>query len=604
MQTRLWRAAGFVLGAAGLGGLTVAANRSQRLREDRIPNPNQEPYLDFAEKERRAGKSQFSPWVTTNQQDLALVQRYFPQVSVSKSSPLGKVVNKPVEVLSLGQANRHYDGTHYTILSRMMGYGFYEYQRAKSGQSLDYQMTQTQEPLFIAVGGAAAAMAAYQRAKEGKPVLYVQNEVAESGYYDELTSFTDEPLKLLGSEPLNLLQQSLKAYVKPPRYAKEVLNSEFSRFNLNGAAWLKAPGQWRTGMKVLWGNYRLTQQPVEAKKASTQQEHQALEQADQELGLLRQPREALLVARTKQEEQAFSKAQEVLSTVYFRGDALREKYGFYPRRALGFMEKKPAYIAEPQQIEKLVQGIRAQGGTVVTNWHLSRVLVDIYSNQGGILEFRETTEAGELRHHQRQFSQAYLALGETVFSPNPYPVVKVTKVSIKALLLGVNLAAGPVYFGGTIVPLTAAKRVDVGDKTKGDMDITDLSVVQITAGISVGPAGSRASEPGYNGRQAIHLIENVQTTLPRDAKLKILSVTGSSSVLGAEGRPVVVHPVVKDGFKTFPVETVAIQIGGGTELALNPSTLFSQKALAKKTEIQLREQEHKVSGGKGYSPKR
>jgi len=150
-----------------------------------ILNSHNDPYLAFAENERRQGKRQFSPWTTSDPELLHIAQHYFPQIPIIPAHLLQKPDLTPVEIVAL---------TNKPELSQPIP-----------------------QKSMIAVGGPSAATVALQSAIAGKSALYVNNLDqpldgkisrpiwAGAGNHGEPDALTEGPAYLSGYYPFRFI---------------------------------------------------------------------------------------------------------------------------------------------------------------------------------------------------------------------------------------------------------------------------------------------------------------------------------------------------------------------------------------------------------------
>jgi hypothetical protein len=528
-----------------------------------ILNPQQDPFLQFAEEERRQGKEQFAPWTTSDPELLRLAKEFFPEIPIIPPQQLEKPELTPVQ------------------LSPLEAY--------KGPADLDA------EPYYIAVGGPPAAAVALEQAMAGKRVLYASDHDflqngkmrrpiwAGAGNHGEPDAFTEGPAYIAGHKPLTFLWQAFLSLFQEAAFESTVLDPDFPWLSLNWREWIKKPQEWPAAFRVAWGNQRLSKHYTQALQNSSlpllQHELQArvkasgdyLKTLNKKLGkLLREPQGSLLIAATPKQVEALNQMSQALKTEGLELGSLtpeeaETKYGILPRGALALREKKHDFIFEPDFLKKMTQELVRIGGELKTNWRLKTVYIDTTTQKGGILEFYEENAACEKTYHYRRFIQAHLSLGPTLFRPSVYDLISVTGVSMNALLIGADLRGGPLVCGGTnhIVPLLAPKQLTLKDPQTGELKSLPVTFARLSAAASVSPLDRGAAWYTYDGRHAVHLLHRIRETLPKAVEVKILSVLGCNRVIGKDGRQVELHPSLMIANKKISCEAVTIQIGAG-----------------------------------------
>jgi len=541
----------------------------------RILNVDNDPYLTFAETERRQGKKQFSPWTTSNPQWLEMAKRYFPEIPLPTAAQLEKPDLRPVDIRDLQTLPPH---------TAVMG-----------------------EACLVAVGGPPAAAVALEHALQGKPVLYASDQEktlpgkctrpiwAGAGNHGEPDAFTEAPAYVTGHRPLSFIFKELLRACLPCHYDSQVLDPDYPWLRINFGEWLGNPHQWPAAFRVAWGNQRLAQlyrrarqeglwpAVLERMRARTQASADYLHSLDKVLGgLLREPRGSLLIAESPQQVRALEDAAAFLKE---EGRVLRaltpdqafEKYGLRPRQALALWEKTHDFIFEADFLKKMTTALQKHGGEIQNAWRLKRIYVDGNPQKGGVLEFCENGATGETRHYRR-FSQAHLSLGATSFQPQQYDLISVTGISMNALLIGGALRGGPVVCGPSnhLVPLLAPQTLPVPDRS-GQQHSLPVTFVRLSAAGSVSPRDRGQQWYCYDGRQAVHLLHRIRETLPAEMRLVVLSVTGCNRVIGKDGQQVELHPTLYPAGRKKTYSQVTIQIGAGggglTQMGFIPATM-------------------------------
>ncbi len=528
-----------------------------------ILNPYKDPYLDFAETERRRGKRQFSPWTTSDPELLELARHYFPEIPLLPTELLEKPDMQAVEIRALKDR---------PALARL-----------------------AHEAGFIAVGGPPAAAVALEQALQGNSVLYASDLDksldgkqarpiwAGAGNHGEPDTLTEAPAYIAGYQPLTFILKELLRALLPAGYHSRVLDPDYPWLSLNLAEWLRNPRQWPAAFRIAWGNHRLSRryaqelqenhlpEVLQRMRKRTQISWNYLENLNQRLGgLIREPRGSLLIAGSPRQAEAYLRdaaflKEEGLQLLPFTPEQALEKYGLLPRKAFALMEKTHDFIFEPDFLKKMTAAVQKHGGEVQNKWRLLRVYVDTDKNEGGILEFREFTKAGETIQHYRKFSRAHLSLGATPFHPSVYDLISVTGVSINALIIGAELKGGPLVCGSSnhIVPLLPPQIIELKDPHSGQKRPVSVTFVRLSAAGCVSPVDRGDNWYTYDGRHAVHLLHRVRETLPPECSVKTLSVTGCNRVIGKEGQQMEVHPTLIVAGKKKVCEQVTIQIGAG-----------------------------------------
>lgn len=552
-----------VLGLSVGAGLAVWGHRSWKLRGDRVLNPYRDPFLDFAEQQRRQGKQLFKPWITPNKKDLKLAKQLFPEIAIPQPEQLVPPNMHPIDILPL--------------------------------KDLDVPLP-TDQPKKVRVGGPSAAMRTLAEVMEGsKDSLYVTDThatqqkgkqsrpiMAGAANLFVTDAMTIAPAYTSGNKPDGFLYRSLKQFINPPRFDKEVMADDYPWLGLNLTDWVKNPSQWGSGLRVMWGNHQLASQYATEMKSGAEPKiwpmmrdrarntTDFLEKTDAQLGgIFRQPSGLLIsvpdekfLAHVKEEEKALAREGQQLPSIH-PYDA-KAKYGFAPSNSLTLREKPTARIFDPRFVQNVSTHIKTHGGEVVDHWHLNRVFVDTEKQTGGVLEFTDSASGKGSRHYVR-FSEALLSLGSTPFKPNPYDLISVSGVSVNALVRGVKLSGGSIIRGTTvhIVPLAEPKTITIKDPETGEEKQEDVSFVRVTAAGVVGPLNRGQSWYDYDGKHAVFLMNQLRKTLPSNSTASILSVVGCNRLIGKDGRQMEVHPTVMVDGKAKVVKTVTVQAGAG-----------------------------------------
>lgn len=547
--------------------LAIIIHRKFKLYHDHIYNANSDPFLLFAEQERRKGKQLFYPWTTTNTHLLSLAKKYFPDIAIPQINNLIKPDITPVKIELMDKAHHH--------------------------------IIDDESEYFIAVGGPPAAMVAFQQAKNGKRVLYVNNSNINSlstirpiwagaANHGEPDVLTMAPSYISGHHPFKFLWRECKNFINPSRYSKEVLFDNYPWLTLNIEDWIKHPLQIPAGIRVAWGNYQLLNSHEKAMNQGINPDiYKELRERANNSGkyleafniyegkILRESRGSLIVAPDQmtwsmlQEIEKQNAEDSLLCPITLEEANL--KYGIIPRNAFGMMEKKHDFIFKPDFLSTIFDVIKFHGGSVITNWHLTRILVDPQNIDKGLFEFRETINDSGHKYHYRKFTSAHLSLGSTLFDPNPYDLISVTGVSINALAIGAKLPGGPIICGGkgnhiAVVPF--AEPIMVNDRY--------VSFIRIAAGGCVGPLNrSYRRWYTYPGQAAINALHCLRKTFPENVDLNVLSVIGCNRLIGKDGHQVEINPFVRKGNKKFRINSITIQIGAGggglTQMGAVPS---------------------------------
>lgn len=540
-----------------------------------ILNPHHDPYLEFAEKERRAGKKQFAPWTTSNPELLNLAELYFPEIPITPVNQLEKPDLRPVEIIALK--------THPAL------------QQVAHNSS------------FIAVGGPPAAMVALEVAHQGRPVLYVNDQDAASpdkqrrpiwagaGNHGEPDALTEGPAYITGHYPLGFLMRELLRACMPPGYDSAVLHPDYSWLSLNWSEWLQNPRQWPAAFRVAFGNHQLAKQYLKAlhqgKLPAVLEKMQKKTQdswlyLQEQKELLREPRGSLLLAASPQQlqnllyNQAFLR-QEGRELRPISPEEAQKKYGLLPRNALGLMEKTHDFMLVPDFLKKISLKIKKQSGEIKTTWRLVRIYLDTDQQEGGIMEFSETNAQGE-KSHFRRFSHAHLSLGATPFKPAKYDLISVTGVSMNVLVFGADFHGGPIVFGGTnhLVPLMPPQTIEIKNPRNGKIQALPVTFARLSAAGSVSPLDRGATWYHYDGRHAVHLLHRVRESLSPGMSLHVLSVIGCNRVIGKDGYQVEFHPTIQVDHQKITCKQLTIQVGAGggglTQMGALPQKMREQ----------------------------
>jgi len=528
-----------------------------------IQNPEQDPYLHFAESERRQGKGLFSPWTTSDKALLDIAANYFPQVLLPDVATLRKPDTSPVEIQALEN--------HSALLDPQ------------------------QKPLFVAVGGPPAALVALQWARLGRPVLYLSDQDlnpagkiarpiwAGAANHGEPDTFTEGPAYLAGQMPFRFLRQEWRRLFQRCRYEVEVLAADYPWLSLNKGDWLRNPGQWLAALRVTWGFHRFgkaywaalktgkTTPFIEDTRRRVKDSAAYLHQLEKELGGILRPTEgSLALASSAEAEKALlclaeALKEEGLALNPLTPEQAQNKYGFTPRQTLSLFEKSHDFIFCADFLSRITDEIQRLEGQVLTSHRLTRLFADSEKNQGGLLEFYSLNDQGKKVFHYQAFTKAHLSLGPTLFRPNLYDLISVTGVSINALLIGPPLRDGPITFGGSarLIPLFPPQKLSFPDPVSGELTLQDLSFVRLSTGASIGPADRGKNWYHYDGRDAVNLLHRAREMLPKEMQLKVLSVIGCNRMIGADGRQIELHPTLKLNKKKVTLNSVTIQIGAG-----------------------------------------
>lgn len=530
--------------------LAILIHRIWHLHHDQVQNPELDPFLFFAEQERKRHKQFFSPWLTKDEELLAISNKFFPSITLPQPELLKKPDVTPVEIVPLKNSHLNLDGHD--------------------------------EEYFVAVGGPPAAMVAFQQVKSGQRVLYVNQLDSRkltrpiyigAANHVERDILTEEPAFISGHTPFDFLWREVKRFLNPMRYDKGVLRDDYPWLTLNIPEWICHPKEWLSGLRVAFSKQQLTltyaksisghdaSDVIQDLKYKTHTSCDFIEAFNRDDGkILREPRGAMFIASDDAVWQTLLKDMALLkqsgrALIPINAQEAKNKYGFAPRNVVGIMEKPHDLILEPQFLDTITQAIKAKGGEVHTNWRLKRIWVN-ESGKGGVLEFVDQESSAT---HYRRFRQAHLSLGSTLYEPNPYDLVSVTGVSINALVFGLDLFGGPFVCGGTgnhiaVTPLLPP--VTIQDEK--------VSFIRIAVGGCVNPRNRKASRwYTYSGQTAVNALHCIRKALPLDARLKVLSVTGCNRVIGRDGRMVEIHPFIKSGGKNKIVDSITIQIGAG-----------------------------------------
>jgi hypothetical protein len=525
--------------------------RKLTLRNDQIHNPDSDPFLAFAENERKHGKQMFAPWATSDESLLSLCKKNFPAISIPQPESLAKPDLTPVKLMQISPQ--------------------------------DYQLVTDQTDYILAVGGPSAAMSAFQAAKNGAHVLYVNNNAvsvagkkarpiwAGAANHIEPDVLSEATAYISGLHPFKFLWREIRQQMTSCRYDTDVLRDDYPWLTLNTTDWLRHPGQWLSGWRVAWGIYSLAhrkQSSVSGYEKICERAHisgKYLEQFNQEYpGLLREPFGSLIIAPDKLTWLILEKDRQNLSQKnnplkQLAAEEVEIRFGFRPRNAYGIMEKTRDRILEPAFMDRVTQGIKLHGGEIHDNWRLTRLMIEADNEQRGIAEFLEINENDGNRFHYRKFIHAHLSLGSTLYDPNPYDLVSVTGVSMNALVVNAGLTGGPFVCGGVgnhiaIVPLGEPVQIH------GQM----VSLIRVAAGGCIGPRDRHAGRwYTYSGRTAVNALHCLRKTLPEMAQIKVLSVTGCNRLIGKDGRQVEICPYIYAGGQKKEVKSVTIQSGAG-----------------------------------------
>lgn len=532
--------------------------RYLRLRSDTILNPHQDPFLKFAETERILGRSMFYPWRTSDPMLLKLSTTYFPEIVLPDINSLRKPNTQPVAIILDKEATKQ-DGPTY----------------------------------FLAVGGPPAAAVAYQAAKQGKAVLYVNDQQAGArpiwagaANHGEPDVVSSEPAFISGQHSFAFIWHELRTFLKPPRYCKEVLAFNYPWLTFNAREWLKQPRAWPALCRVALGSHRLaarfekemkagkTPQAIQSLKTRTHASADFLEKFErEEAHIIRVERGGVIFAPNEKswralvaDQQALTKDERSLHII--SAEFCEEKYGFKPRHTIGIMEKPRDFIIIPTFMQTLLHAIKQQHSEVHENWRLTHLFVDPKTQQGKA-QFLEVQANGENKVHLKKFNVAHLSLGATQFEPEAYSLLSVTGVSINALIIGLALKGGPFVCGAlgnhvAVVPLAAPQVVTLRDKYTGDKTLTPISFVRIATGGSISPLEREAKNwYRYPGKSAVNALHCVRQVLPLHTELKILSVIGCNRVVGADGRQVEIHPYLQQQGQKIYLPFITFQIGSG-----------------------------------------
>lgn len=546
-----------------------------------ILNPHHEPYLQFAEEERRQGRRHFSPWTTSDPELLNIAKQFFPEVPIFPADSLEKPDLTPVDLVAL--------------------------------KDYEQQFNLPQEAYYIAVGGPPAAAVALQHALNGKPVLYasdvdtqyagkmVRPIWAGAGNHGEPDALTEGPAYIAGHQPLKFIMKEVLRLFFPTAYETAVLNPDYPWLSMNWLEWLKNPRQWPAAFRVAWGNHHLSTLYAQALKKGeipeiihemrnrTQASWDYLEMINKKFGgLMREPRGSLLIASTPKQVENLKRDRERLKAegrelLSLTPEQAQEKYGLTPCKAMDLMEKTHDFVFEPDFLKKISEQIQVHGGEIKTKWRLKRVYIDTEKMEGGILEFCELNSKQEKISHYRKFTEAHLSLGPTPFHPRVYDLISVTGVSMNALIIGADFNGGPIVCGGTnhLVPLMSPRLIEIKDPKSGELKTEKVTFARISAAASVSPLDRGKKWYTYDGRHAVHLLHRIRETLPQDLQVKILSVTGCNRVIGKDGRQVEIHPLISVDNKKISCDSVTIQIGAGggglTQMGAVPQRLIKEK---------------------------
>lgn len=543
--------------ASSAVSVAIYANRQYHLRGDKIQNTDKDLFLEFAENQRAQGKRMFSPWLTRDKDLLHLANRHgIPLPDLDK---LTQPYFPPVKIEPLSRS---------------------------AALELDKDKS---TPMYVCVGGPPAAMVAIQRAVDREPILYVnysrsdKRAISEgSAYHGEFDAESEKPAYFAGKTvPAFFYDQTLRL-IHPPRYDSDVIKPDFSWLSLNWVEWIYHPQQWLPGFRVVWGNYqktkiyenehalgKLSPEIIEMRERTRHCE-MWLTALDKYLGgnlFLNREFGSLTIAPTEQDWQDLQKFQKALkeegrSLVEVNSEQMLNKYGFIPRHVAGSLEKIHDRVFRHDFMLRIANAIKNQGGEVHLDWQLRKILIDP-EQPGGIVEFVEKTEQGEIVH-RRRFIQAHLSLGISDYDPSQADLASVTGVSINAILYGVALRTS-ILCGGSnnMVPLTEPMVLNTTDQDGKSSENNNITFVRLTAAGCVNPRFRGDNSYTYDGQHAVHLLHRVRETLPANARLVPLSVIGCNRMFIENGMSLWKNPEIKINGRKHLIPSIKIQLGAG-----------------------------------------
>lgn len=509
-----------VVGACLVG---IVLNRWYRQKNDYIPNPDNSPFRDYLEQQRRLGRATAAPWVTTDTKTLEKLQ-YLPEI-VIPDMKVAKLLNQKVILKSLSTCP--YRDDNIRVIRNLV------------------------------VGGAPAAMVAMQTAIDGESGLYINythNTIAiadGAALHGEPQRLSDGPAYELGNTPLKFLRDEVKAFVAPSRYSREVVRPNLRWTKLGWKEWFIHPEQWIEGARVAIGNqvyawhYRNAQKKAIATGTEyitqeIQQSGEYIKHLDQYLGgvLIQKERDSLLVTRTDKDEFDAQKKSKILHNegcelIKLTEQEVKKEFGFVPRHAKGFWKKVGDFSFRKDFMHHLTQAIAAHGYEVYNNWQLQELYTDV-DKPGGVAVFIESTLTGEKRHICK-FSSIFLSLGITTYSDAPTPLASAVGVSCQGIISGMELKAGKtLVFGDTnhITPLSDTKDGAIDERTGKPERLTPI---QYTNSVRVAPRDMGNDWAKFDLQYALHLDESIRAALPEGAQHHVVFCRACPRAMGPEG---------------------------------------------------------------------
>lgn len=503
----------------------IAVNRWHRQKDDYVPNPQNLPFRNYLEEQRKLGHETAAPWTTQDAKTLTKLKKYMPEIVIPAADSM-HLLTDTINIRPLNEC--------------------------------PYRYSEMQPIEHLVVGGAPAAMVAIQTAIDGKPGIYVnftQNALAisdGSALQGKSHRMIDRPAYESGNTPLKFFKEEIKAFVSPPRYCEEVMQPNLRWKKLGWSEWLMHPEQWFEGMQVAVGNQMLAQHYAHAKKTGLKTDTESLTQEIQQsrdyiknldkfLGgdvIIQPGRDSLLVTFTDASEKAATKnaidlATEDCSLIKLTKEQVEKEFGFVPQNAKGYWKKTGDFSLRKDFMKQLTKAAEDLGCQTHHHWQLRDVYTDM-DKKGGWAIFVEKTVYGE-KLHPLKFSQIYLSLGAASYSKSPAPLASVAGVSCQGYIKGLELKAGKSMVfddSNNITPL--------GDTRDGDIDPQTgkperLTPIQYTNSARVKPRNMGKDWAKFDSKYALHLDEVIRNTLPPGAKLETVFCRACPRELGPEG---------------------------------------------------------------------
>lgn len=393
----------------------------------------------------------------------------------------------------------------------------------------------------VVVGGPPALISSANQ----RDVTYICNFLGSaiwkgSAFHLETDGATEAPTPYLPSS--FILRQCIRLLFQYESLHSAEKTGHFSWRTINWDKWIFHPEYWGEGFRIARAFQRFNRSTTSrdllvrevAERCIANQAFYEQLNADLDGRLFLPGKGALLIARTKEQEQALHARHRELEKEgkglqFLSREQMQERYGFVPE-GVAFAIKGHDIALSPHFVKLISQRIEKLGGTVI-NGTLTEIFVD-NPDEGGIIQYK--TPNG--MKHYVSFSHLVCSLGsQRILDRDGLPLFDaVTARGVSALVLlriPQNCELPPILVCGDTNNVTLLSEA-VETEIDGQKYRTYLA--RLTAAACITPTIAEEESSYYDGTAAIGLISAVRSSL--NCHVEVLSVSACDRQVSQYGQ--------------------------------------------------------------------